>query len=168
MMVPRAFLHTSIPPGRTSYLEEKELRAPRRQGLEQLRGLKESPAPHPTPSHRTSEPAQRAQAVPVSIPQRKNIRSVSRPTRSAQDIPSIITTPASVKGSDQIPKAGSGVQHIDSLLAATTIPRRKTKSRRPQRLPDCDHVADFSKLLLDDVKSTEDRSLAGSLSKPHF
>ena len=155
-MVPRAFLHTSITPGRTRYLEEKEPRAPQRHGHEQFRRAKEN-----TP------PPQKAQAVPVSIPQRNKVQAVSRPTQSQQDIPSLTTAP--VKEPVQIPRTGNGVQHIDSLLAATTIPRRKkTKSRPSQRLPDCDHVADFSKLLLEDVKSTDDGSLAGSMSNPHF
>jgi hypothetical protein len=168
MMVPRAFLHTSIPPGRTRYLDEKEPRTPQRQGHDQTRRAKGGAPPLRSLSRTTSEPVQKAQAVPVSIPPRKRELVVPSTSHPQQDFPSPNTTPSPVQEPVQIQRAASGVQHIDSLLAATTIPRRKkTRSRPSQRLPDY-HVADFSKLLLEDVQSTDDGSLAGSLSNPHF
>lgn len=169
MMVPRAFLHASIAPGRTRYLDEKELRVPPRQRHEPISRPKQNISPPRSAPRTTSEPVQKTQAVPVSIPQRKQAQAVSRPSRSQQDLPRPHTTPPHVTEAVQIQRVGSAVQHIDSLLAATTIPRRKkNKSRPSQRLPDCDHVADFSKLLLEDVKSTDNGSLASSLSNPHF
>ena len=168
-MVPRAFLHTSISPGRTRYVDEKEPRAPFRQSHEQLREARETTALSRTPSRSTSDSVKRAQAVPVSIPQPRKIQGVSHPAQSQHDIPSHVTASVPVKEPVQGPRAASGVQHIDSLLAATTIPKRKkVRSRPSQRLPNCDHVAEFSKLLLEDVTSTDDSSLAGSLSNPHF
>ena len=169
MMVPRAFLHSSISPGRTRCLLEEQPRTSQRQGHEQLRRAKNITPLPPSPSRTTSDPGQKAHAVPVSIPPRKRVQPSSRPTQSQQDIPSLVAKPAPVQDSVQIPRAASGVQHIDALLAATTIPRRKHARLKPsQKLPDCDHVAEFSKLLLADVKSTDDGSLAGSLSNPHF
>jgi hypothetical protein len=168
-MVPRAFLHTSISPGRTRYLDEKEPKAPRRQGHDLMKRAKESAPPPPNPPRSVPEPVLKAQAAPVSIPPRKKAQGVPRPSQSRNDVLSPTSTPVPAKPPVQIQRAGSGVQHIDSLLAATTIPRRKNpKSRPSQRLPHCDHVADFSKLLLEDVKSTDDGSLAGSLGNPHF
>jgi hypothetical protein len=169
MMVPRAFLHTSMSPGRTRYLDEKEPGLSRRQRPSQIMLPKESTLPSRAPLLNTSEPLLKTQAAPVSIPQRKRAQAVPRPSYSQQDLLSANTTSTPVKEPVQIQRAGNGVQHIDSLLAATAIPRRrKTRSRPSQRLPDCDHVADFSKLLLEDVKSTDDGSLAGSLSNPNF
>jgi hypothetical protein len=170
MMVPRAFLHTSISPGRTKYLDEKEPSVFQRQGHNQTRLLRETTLSARTPLSITSEPVLKAQASPVSIPQRKKAQALPRPSHFQQDLPTANTIPTPVKEPVQIQRAGSGVLHIDSLLAATTIPRRKkkTRSRPSQRLPDCDHVADFSRLLLEDVKSSDDGSLAGSLSNPNF
>lgn len=168
-MVPRAFLHTSISPGRLRYLDEKERKAPRRQGREQINRTKESALLPRNPSHSASDPVLKAQAAPVSIPARKQVQAVPRPSQSQKGFLSPTSTPVPVKPPVQMQRAGGGVQHIDSLLAATTIPRRKNpKSRPSQRLPDCDHVADFSRLLLEDVKSSDEGSLAGSLGNPHF
>jgi hypothetical protein len=150
MMVPRAFLHTSVPPGRLRYLDEKRPSSPR---------PKEHVSLHYMPPRSTPEPLQKSQAVPVKIPERKKV----------QDVRSVPIIPLPVEEPMQILRAGSGAQRIDSLLAATTIPpRKKPRSRPSQRLPDCNHVADFSKLLLEDVMSTDDGSLTGSLSNPQF
>src|SRR3984957_6681419 len=160
MMVPRAFLHTSVPPGRLRYLDEKKPGSPR---------PKEHVSLHYMPPRSTPEPVQKSQAVPVKIPERKKVQTVLRPNRAQQDVRSVPIISLPAEEPMQILRAGSGAQRIDSLLAATTIPPRKKPRPRPsQRLPHCNHVADFSKLLLEDVMSTDDGSLTGSLSNPQF
>ena len=161
MMVPRSFLHTSVPPGRPRYLDEKKASSPR---------PKEHVSSHYMPPPRsTPEPMQKSQAVPVKIPERKKVQAVLRPNRAQQDVRSVPIISLPAEEPMQIQRAGSGSQRIDSLLAATTIPLRKKPRPRPsQRLPHCNHVADFSKLLLEDVMSTDDGSLTGSLSNPQF
>jgi hypothetical protein len=160
MMVPRSFLHASASPGRPRYLDEKKPGSPR---------PREHVSLHYMPPRSTPEPAQKSQAVPVKIPERKKVQAVLRPNRAQQDVRSVPTISLPAEEPMQIQRAGSGAQRIDSLLAATTIPLRKKPRPRPsQRLPNGNHVADFSKLLLDDVMSTGDGSLTGSLSNPQF
>lgn len=60
-------------------------------------------------------------------------------------------------------------QSAQDILAATAIPiRRKPRQNPRQRLPNGDHVVDFSRLLLDDVKPGSNGSLSNSLGNPQF
>lgn len=101
---------------------------------------------------------------PVTIPGRLSSNSITAPrtsaTASSQRDESHTTTRS-------VAKRRQSAQYI---LSSTAIPvKRKAKGRPQQRLPNCDHVADFSKLLLDDVNKPRDRSsLPRSLSNPSF
>jgi hypothetical protein len=60
-------------------------------------------------------------------------------------------------------------ESAQDILAATAIPiRKKPKQRSRQRLPECDHVSDFSRLLLGDVKQGSNGSASNSLGNPQY
>lgn len=60
-------------------------------------------------------------------------------------------------------------ESVKDVLSATAIPiRRRQRGRASQRLPRVDHVANFSSLLMDDVKSGMGGSLPRSCSSSNF
>lgn len=149
MMVPRAFAATSPPRlGPALLYDEKEDFSVR------TRPIRKSRSPSPAQTRRTPSPspnlASAARIIPPNTSRaqlRPSDASVSSPQRPQQ-------TPL------QIPPRRESVQ---DLLRATAIPiKRKLKKRSSQRLPDGDHVANFSSWLQDDLKST-----AGSLPSSH-
>lgn len=167
MMVPRSFLNTTAP-GRPRRVDQKNGSPPRsRSPAAPLRPKDITSSPRMA-LRTSSEPATRStQTVPVRIPQKITFRDAPTPRSSQQASPGRTGIAASTKmPKQQQEKAGGGVNH---LLAATAIPRRrKSRQKMSQRLPGGDHVADFSKLILDDVQSPEGGSIAGSLNNPQF
>lgn len=160
MMVPRAFLHTTIRNERPEELFEKvEWR--RRSTGTGVSPERERPGNKTSDLRNPSKPRPNAPSLPVHIP----TRSAKRPsTTPLQD--SIPPPPPSSPAPHAEP---SRKQTPQEILSATAIPiRRRPKARASQRLPNCDHVADFSKLLLEDVTGKEDGSPPGSLSNPQF
>jgi len=96
-------------------------------------------------------------SMPVQIPSQRTKRPTPVPIQQA-----VVSLGSTAINRDK-PRRGESVQ---DLLMATAIPvRKRPKGRAIQRLPDCDHVADFSKLLLGDIN---DGSLSGSLGNPQF
>ncbi len=107
-----------------------------------------------------------AQSVPVRIPLPKTSQAAPRSGLAENSPPSGTGSSEQTEEPKQRKDVASG--DVNSLLAATAIPRRKkAKSRPSQRLPGGNYVADFSKLILDDVQ-TEEGSLSGSMGNPQF
>ncbi|KAE8372643.1 hypothetical protein BDV26DRAFT_273714 [Aspergillus bertholletiae] len=149
MMVPRAFLFSSVPPlhhGKKSQLAKSELDFV---AVRDVSGLEL----HDKESLHSS---------PVIIPPKRGPRvtSVQRePVRKGRRMPhgARTTRRASSAASGDRPVPTS----VASILEATAIPvpRRKRHAREPQRIPPGNHVQDFSKLLLEGVKSRDDSLL---------
>ncbi|KIW90789.1 uncharacterized protein Z519_08572 [Cladophialophora bantiana CBS 173.52] len=174
MMVPRAFAQNPLAQ-RQQHIDfnekEKDRLSPRRQPRDT------TPRPPPPRSALSQglsqEPADspyRPLSDPVKIPPRTTEKRTPVPPR--QPVPSSLQPSRylspSTAGSQslEIPKRKHSAQDI---LTSTTIPvRRKPKQRPSQRLPNCDYVADFSKLLRDDVPPSNDGSLSGSWTNPQF
>ena len=156
MMVPSSFLAQRPPNGKYP---------PRRR----------RPATDPKPinqdENRTSQPndppIRARSALSLKIPSqadRRIVPAINAMTRSRPESP---TQPRLVAPS--LGRKAYSAGSVESLLAATSIPvRRKPKSRKSQRLPDGDHVVDFSRLLSEDMQSREESSLSGSLGNPQL
>jgi len=163
MMVPRAFAHNPLAQRQFSRYDEKEDLSRRALSNRDWRSLRQSDASRSPSRATSSRAAGGVRSEPVKIPparlENPTLVLPSRPTRPAANLrPSM--------GQPDFPQRRESARDI---LTATAIPIRKRPRPRPaQRLPDCDYVADFSKLLLDDVKPTSDGSLSGSLGNPHF
>ncbi|KAJ9604464.1 hypothetical protein H2200_011300 [Cladophialophora chaetospira] len=102
---------------------------------------------------------------PVKIPSRPEPRILLNPRRPG---PSSLQPPTSSPAalSLNVPRRKQSAQDI---LSCTNIPiRRKPKQRPSQRIPNVDYVADFSKLLRDDVSASNEGSLSGSWTNPQF
>ena len=166
MMVPRAFLHTPIPSRSPDRRDERTARPSPRSQVQSSWAGRNLPPPR-APQRTTSDPVQPTSAVPVKIPPRKSPHVGSRLRPSLPDPPRALSTPLIARVSEQA--EGATEDGVKSLLAATAIPPRRTnRARRVQRLPDCDHVADFSKLLLEDVQVPGDGIMSGSLGNSQF
>lgn len=136
-MVPRAFAATSPPrlgPAHGRAYDEKDDFSIR------TRSIRTSRSPSPV----------RTTIQPPSIP---NATSTARKVPSRSQLkPNDPTVQAAQRNSVPAPPRRESVQ---DLLRATAIPiKRKPKKRPSQRLPDGDHVANFSSWLQDDLKST--------------
>ncbi|KAI1610943.1 hypothetical protein EDD36DRAFT_307421 [Exophiala viscosa] len=159
MMVPRAFAQNPLERRQTIDFQEKDtldrrksVRSASRSALSQslAQQKRDSRSPH---------------SDPVKIPSRTERHSVSPPQRPAPSSlqPSSNRSSTSLQGS---PKRRESVQQV---LSSTTIPiRRKPKQKSAQRIPKGDYVAEFSKLLRDDVPSSAEGSLTGSWTNPQF
>lgn len=114
-----------------------------------------------------SSPPPRSPTSPVRIPSRQNSQSIpGRQPLSKKELPRS-TNPSHETNDTKLTGANSGTS-VHSLLASTKIhPRRQPRPRKSQRLPECDHVAEFSKLLLDDF-GTREEGASGSLGNPNF
>ncbi|KAE8348681.1 hypothetical protein BDV28DRAFT_142983 [Aspergillus coremiiformis] len=148
MMVPRAFLFSSVPPlhhGGKSQFSKSEMDFVAVPDVSSLELHKES-------SHTS----------PVIIPPKRGSRvtpfqrepvSKGFKTRTAHR-----STAAAAYGDRPVPTS------IASILKATAIPvpRRKRTTREPRRIPQGNHVQDFSKLLMEGVRSKEDSLMEGT------
>lgn len=126
------------------------------------------PAARPSsPDRPVSAPCPPSPTSPVSIPSRRTTQAALGRNESVSEKPSISEKTVFEGNGTKIPRAYSAAS-VDSILASTAIrPRRSHHSRKSQRLPNCDHVAEFSKLLLDDVGSREE-GMSGSFGNPHY
>ncbi|OAP62914.1 hypothetical protein AYL99_02141 [Fonsecaea erecta] len=176
MMVPRAFAHNPLAQ-RQQQMDFNEKEKDRLSSRRQPRDG--TPRPPPARSALTQglseEPADsplRPSSNPVKIPLRTTERptptTTRQPASSSSQSPRHLRPPASDSPSQslEIPRRKHSAQEI---LTSTTIPvRRKPKQRPSQRLPNCDYVADFSKLLRDDVPPSTDASPSSSWTTPQF
>lgn len=120
-----------------------------------------------TQTRETSEPRRAGQPAPVTIPQRTVSPFRSQPRLPPEHRAGVANGPGYIGEPRQTKEKATG--DVTTLLAATAIPRRKKTRQRPsQRLPQGDHVAEFSKFILDDLQVPEDRSIASSLTNPQF
>lgn len=164
MMVPRAFAHNTLAQQRFGGINEKDAWKSNntRQGSSDSR---RSSIGATSLSKSASDTALDARSTPVKIP----LRSTKNTPKNAmlQSVPVVPhTNPQNSERSSQSFRRRESAQEI---LSATAIPiRRRPKQRTSQRLPNCDYVTDFSKLLMEDVKNGGDGSLASSLNNPQF
>ncbi|KIY03940.1 uncharacterized protein Z520_00632 [Fonsecaea multimorphosa CBS 102226] len=175
MMVPRAFAHNPLAQ-RQQHIDfnekEKDRLSSRRQprdtnprppALSALtQGLSQEPVD--SPLRPSSDPVK----IPLRTTERQTLITPRHPVTLHSQSPRYLTPPAASSQSQslEIPRRKHSAQEI---LTSTTIPvRRKPKQRPSQRLPNCDYVADFSKLLRDDVPPSNDGSLSGSWTNPQF
>ncbi|KAK6384635.1 hypothetical protein LTS17_002198 [Exophiala oligosperma] len=163
-MVPRAFVPASIGQSQTIDFDEKDVLSRRRSptrnsGSSTRSALSQSLLQQTSDSYTPS-------SDPVRIPARVE-RHVSPPPR--RPAPSSLQPhrDESSHSTPELPRRRK--ESVQDVLSSTTIPiRRKPKQRTAQRIPNCDYVADFSKLLRDDVPSSGENSLAGSWTNPQF
>lgn len=168
MIVPRVFAQTQLGQ-RQQQLDFNEKDAlSRKTSKDNLSSPSRSPprsALSQSLSKQTPSSLYNLSSDPVKIPTRTEGQPQKLPHRPG---PSSLRTPSdsSSVASQPIPKRKESVQEI---LSSTTIPvRRKRRPRPAQRLPNCDYVADFSKLLRDDVQSSREASPSGSWTNPQF
>ncbi|KAK5059688.1 hypothetical protein LTR84_009571 [Exophiala bonariae] len=162
MMVPRSFVQNplALNQRRRSSLSEKELLSSQNASNNRSRS--------PSPSTRSKQPPEiryKAPSDPVKIPNRNPRRLPTQPERPG---PTTIQLPrSSPTSAPQIRTQKK--ESAQDILSSTTIPiRRRPRQRPAQRLPNCDYVADFSKLLRDDVQTQSEPNLSGSWTNPHF
>lgn len=145
-MVPRAFLFSSVPPlhhGKKSQLSKSEVDLIAVQDVSGLE-LHDKESPHTSP---------------VIIPHKRGSRMTPVQRDPVRKGP---RTPRCTKTTHRTSSAASGDRpvptSIASILEATAIPmpRRKRNAREPRRIPPVNHVQDFSKLLLEGVKSRDE------------
>lgn len=168
MMVPKSYLIKSHPPGlREAPIEKQNPSKP-------SRGPKKPPVPkYPATRPRTPSPAvpnapSRSTSSPVQIPQSNRKTRVSSPSFKppSGSRPRSGTRDVAHGNGTQPPTSTASLQ---SLLSSTTIPRRKEPpGRKSQKLPDVDHVVEFSRLLLEDVAGMDSRTAVAGLGNPQF
>lgn len=162
MMVPRSFVQNPLPldQKRRSSVTEKEFLSS--QDATENRPRSTSP---PTRSQPPPEIRYKPSSDPVKIPIRNTRRPPTQPERPG---------PTTIQVSRSNPASAPQIrppkkESAQDILSSTTIPiRRKPRQRPAQRLPNCDYVADFSKLLRDDVQAQSEPNLSGSWSNPQF
>lgn len=164
-MVPRAFLNGSSHAGLRFQYEEKEISPNTSRVYKKLTASKNPTTRPPVPSPAVPDISSKSPSSPVQIPQSS---PKARPSSHFAG-PASHTSSLARDFSQTDDTQSDSAAPLDSLLSATTIPRRrKPKGRKSQRLPAGDHVADFSKLLLEDIVETGSRTVVGSFSNPHF
>lgn len=163
MMVPRSFAQVPLAQRRqsNSSLDEKDPLPPRR-SIDATSRHSSISALSQSLSEQTLVSDTPVSSYPVKIPSRTSVRNYSQPQRPA---PTTIQVPSKSPSPTQLTKRDA----VKDILSSTTIPiRRKPRPRPAQRLPNCDYVADFSKLLNEDVQSSSDASFSASWSNPQF
>ncbi|KIW20984.1 hypothetical protein PV08_01563 [Exophiala spinifera] len=163
MMVPRAFVPVSMGQSQTINFDEKDSLS--RRSLARNSGPPTRSALSQSLSQQNSD-SYTPFSDPVRIPARVDRHLSPSPRRPA---PSTLQ-PSRDESSRSTPDISRRrKESVQDVLSSTTIPiRRKPKPRTAQRIPNCDYVADFSKLLRDDVPSSGETSLAGSWTNPQF
>ncbi|KAL6248291.1 hypothetical protein RBB50_004546 [Rhinocladiella similis] len=164
MMVPRAFVPASMGQSQTINFDEKDVLSRRRSPIRNS-GSPTRSALSQSLLQQTSD-SYTPFSDPVRIPPRVQKHLSPPPRRPA---PSSLQ-PLRDESSHSTPEISRRRKDsVQDVLSSTTIPiRRKPKQRTAQRIPNCDYVADFSKLLRDDVPSSGETSLAGSWANPQF
>ncbi|KAK5265958.1 hypothetical protein LTR99_004855 [Exophiala xenobiotica] len=162
MMVPRAFAPGSMGRSQTIDFDEKEVLS-RRRSLDRKSGSPTRSALSQSLSQQKPG-SNKPSSDPVKIPSRAERHS--KPRR--RPAPSSIQPSRSESSQSMQDIPSRRKESVQDVLSSTTIPiRRKPRQRTVQRLPNCDYVADFSKLLRDDLPSGES-SLSGSWTSPQF
>ncbi|EXJ84171.1 hypothetical protein A1O3_04838 [Capronia epimyces CBS 606.96] len=162
MIVPRVFAQTQL--GQRQQFDFSEKDPLSRRKLEDVRSPGRS-ALSQSLSKQPGSSSYKSSSDPVQIPTRAEGQPLTPAHRQG---PSSLQTSrdSSNVASQPIPKRNESVQDI---LSSTTIPvRRRPRPRPGQRLPKGDYVADFSKLLRDDVQPSRDASPSGSWTNPQF
>jgi hypothetical protein len=104
-------------------------------------------------------------AAPVVIPPKRGSRTpVRREIRSR--------TPSKYSASSRRSSCSESSNErpirpsVASILDATTIPRRKGSVRRPRKLPQGNHVEEFSRMMQEGIRSKEDFLMGGAGNSP--
>lgn len=168
-MVPNSFLARSPPSGPHDFHIGKE-KPSRLSRVNKKTPILDRPATRPRASSPVSNPTPKGISSPVQIPQScQKHRASSSSFSSTPQLSSLPQSRARNIDTGKGTQSPASAAPLKSLLSATTIPRRKKKQgRQSQKLPGGDHVAEFSKLLLDDVAHTHSRMAFGSLGNPQF
>ncbi|RMZ88383.1 hypothetical protein DV736_g4391, partial [Chaetothyriales sp. CBS 134916] len=114
---------------------------------------------------RSKSPATRLQSQEQTVPSKSISIGPSASTPSTPSTPAFVEPPLlSAKPSPSWRK-----ETVQDVLRSTAIPIRRTrKPRASQRIPDGDHVADFSRLLRDDFRGSTPSSVSSSPANPLF
>ena len=156
MMVPRSIAGNPFGSSPPKHYDEKDVL---RHGPKQKRSSSRtlSPSRSPPLKPRSVPPSQ---SDPVAVPKKTNrahLQPSQLPTPSPSRSPLSVLQPP--------PAAPRRKESVQELLAATSIPiRRRPKQRSAQRIPSCDYVTDFSKLMMDDVTAPS-TSVSSSISQ---
>lgn len=167
-MVPRSFAQNPLAHRQQEFDFNEKDNIPRRES----RTVRPRPSSHSVLSQSLSQRTTESPYTPLSHP-------VKIPARTEERIPgashhtgisSLQAPPRSVPTPSAEPEGPfKRKESVHNVLASTTIPiRRKPRPRASQRLPPGDYVADFSKLLRDDVPASGEGSLSGSWANPQF
>ncbi|KAH8425341.1 uncharacterized protein LDX57_003097 [Aspergillus melleus] len=155
MMLPRAFLFTSVPPSNPSWKHGKRNQPSSKSAADfvTLPGVSGLDFPD-------KEASEAMQTSPVIIPPKRAPRTaLARPETGNKP-------PRTPRNSKTVRRPSS----LASILEATAIPvpRRKWSSstRESRKLPRGDHVQDFSRLLMDGVEENGNTALDLLLSPP--
>ena len=165
MIVPRAYMDKQKRVGRHEIQNEKATPVVEGWRSQRPRPLKTDALRLPTsPLAETYSPTTKTSA-PVQIPRNsKKPRSPAAVPNESNSLQELPTREPGTPGST----AAASATPVKSLLSSTAIPLRKKGGRKSQKLPKGDHVADFSKLILEDIGSGETRNVAGSFGNPHL
>ena len=162
-MVPRAYTSNPFATSTPKQYDQKQNYAgeKRRRSSSQLR---QQASPPQTPPSTSSAVQLQKSSSPVQVPS-KSYRPRLQPGKPPTAATSLIELAR--HGASRPPTMRR--ESVQDVLASTAIPiRRKVRQKHTQRIPNGDFVADFSKLLLDDVHATRASSLSSSLSNPQF
>lgn len=154
MIVPRQYARSPPRKSRTTEVSEKNTYRVTR-----------SPSNSPRPASPLAASLLRSLDDPSTKSEAPKKAVVRRSQPTEQHVPS---RPQSTPiASTEIPRFRR--ESAKDLLSSTAIPiRRKPRGRPSQRLPKCDYVADFSKLLMDDLKPSSGVNLSRSISNSNF
>jgi hypothetical protein len=155
MMVPRGFAANPFASSPPKHYDEKGDYVGSRK-----RKSQSSPATRPS---RSPSPSRRVSKVTP----RPGKASKPQPQLQQETVPTTTTTKVSAPTiSVSAPRRRESARDV---LAATAIPIRKKPRQRPQqRLPDGDNVADFSRILRDDLRAGTSSSLSSSVGNAQF
>ncbi|KAI9045192.1 uncharacterized protein KD926_009606 [Aspergillus affinis] len=154
MMVPRAFLFTSVPSSYPSWKHGKRNQPSSKSAADFVASPDVSGLDFPD-----KDAPEAIQTSPVVIPPKRSPRTASARPETGNKSP---RTPRNSKTARR-------PSSLASILEATAIPvpRRKWSSTRESRkLPRGDHVQDFSRLLMDGVEESGNTALDLLLSPP--
>ncbi|KAF7115738.1 hypothetical protein CNMCM5793_003241 [Aspergillus hiratsukae] len=158
MMVPRAFLFSSVSSPKPFRHDEKDMQSTSTPTMtffaaQDVAGLE---FPSEANSHATS---------PVVIPPKRGPRVTSRlENNTGHGSKTLRKKTISPRSSSPALRDRQVPTSIASILEATAIPvpRRTWSVRDPRRLPRGDHVQEFSRLLMEGVRSRDDHLLEGT------
>ncbi|QGA13927.1 hypothetical protein EYB26_001579 [Talaromyces marneffei] len=169
MMVPRAFMFSSARVQKDSVQNEKKPVAARTVINRQMPTRPLLPTPVMTPSVALTDSITVPHTSPVIIPPKasternntgvygdnRNVRTVRRDSASSRRSSSTQTQDRNLPPS------------LSTLLETTAIPRRGRSIRGARKLPRGNHVEEFSRFLMDGVKTRDEfANIDGALSSP--